>query len=443
MHKNYIHLCQQHKDDKRMTLFRIALFIGLMNVSALVTPVLARDTQTMQSERDSVEHRSYGTFALKTNLLEWASATINLGGEVTLSPHYSLELTGSVNPFRSSSEKKWRHYQATGELRYWTKESMRGHFFGIHAGGGRYNVGGIKVPFWGFKKDYRYEGWHIRAGLTYGYRWVLGRHWDLEGLVGLGVVHTKYDKYNCNGCFESSKNKTFFAPTRLALNLVYTFGRDRKRNLEPIYVEVPVVRTDTIYIENTKIVPLMPTLEEKYPFVHRVGDKASDRRHLPVRYRLDDMTLYTDYSENAKNLATILEAIDAVYSSENITLSKVDIVGYASPEGPHDRNVDLGNGRAENLKKYLLEKDPRLEESKIAITSGAEDWEGLRELVVKSDMVGKDDVLRVIDTMPAEDRKVALRKLNGGRVYNSIFDVLYPQLRSACYIDVWYEDVKK
>jgi len=35
-----------------------------------------------------------------------------------------------------------------------------------------YNVAGIKVPFWGFKKDFRYEGWHVRAGITYGYHWV-------------------------------------------------------------------------------------------------------------------------------------------------------------------------------------------------------------------------------------------------------------------------------
>jgi hypothetical protein len=75
----------------------------------------------------------------------------------------------------------------------------------------------------------------------------------------------------------------------------------------------------------------------------------------------------------------------------------------------------------------------------IQATSGGEDWYGLRKLVVESDMVGKDQVLNIIDNVPESQRKAKLQALNGGRTYRSIFDVLYPQLRSACYIDVWYD----
>jgi hypothetical protein len=53
--------------------------------------------------------------------------------------------------------------------------------------------------------------------------------------------------------------------------------------------------------------------------------------------------------------------------------------------------------------------------------------------------VGKDQVLNIIDNVPEGQRKARLQALNGGRTYRSIFDVLYPQLRSACYVDVWYD----
>jgi hypothetical protein len=75
----------------------------------------------------------------------------------------------------------------------------------------------------------------------------------------------------------------------------------------------------------------------------------------------------------------------------------------------------------------------------ILARSGGEDWVGLRKLVVESDMVGKDQVLNIIDNVPADQRKDRIKALNGGRTYRSILDVLYPQLRSACYIDVWYD----
>jgi hypothetical protein len=54
-------------------------------------------------------------------------------------------------------------------------------------------------------------------------------------------------------------------------------------------------------------------------------------------------------------------------------------------------------------------------------------------------MVGKDQVLNIIDNVPESQRKARLQSLNGGRTYRGMLDILYPQLRSACYLDVWYD----
>jgi hypothetical protein len=389
----------------------------------------------------TVQGRTRGTFAIKTNLLEWAMTTPNLGVEAAIAPKWSLELAGSVNPFKFSNDKKWKHYQGTLEARYWLKETMNGHFFGIHVGGGEYNVAGIKVPFWHFKKDFRYEGWHYRAGITYGYHWSLNHHWSIEALIGLGVVHTNYDKYECRTCGKNHGNesRTFFAPTRLAVNLAYTFGKTKSREVRTVQLPGETIySTDTVLIK--EIVPGPGrSLEEMFPFVHREGLPSSGT-HLPVRYRLDNYDLDINYSKNSEHLDLILSALDMILSSDSVKVSRVDIEGYASPEGPYERNVRLGQNRANALKAYILDKEKRLSDSQIRATSGAEDWEGLRELVVASDMVGKDQVLNVIDNVPEAQRKARIQALNGGRTYRSMLDVLYPQLRSACYVDVWYED---
>jgi hypothetical protein len=414
----------------------------------VATELPTTDDAIMALVQDSVQERNVHTravFALKTNILEWATITPNLGAEVTLAPKWSLELAGSINPFKFSDNKKWKHYQGTLEARYWFKESMNGHFLGIHVGGGEYNVAGIKVPFWGFKKDFRYEGWHVRAGITYGYHWALNHHWSLEALLGLGVVHTKYDKFECATCGKNHGNekKTFFAPTRLAVNLVYTFGKSKARDVRTVVLpSINTVTKDTVYLtEVVKEIVKEPaqSIEEMFPFVHREGLPSSGT-HMPVRYRLDNFDLDESYSQNREHLSSILTALDMILSSDSIKVSRVDIEGYASPEGPYERNQHLGQRRADALKDYILRKEHRLTDSMILARSGGEDWVGLRMLVVESDMVGKDQVLNIIDNVPESQRKDRLKALNGGRTYRSIADVLYPQLRSACYIDVWYDD---
>jgi hypothetical protein len=277
--------------------------------------------------------------------------------------------------------------------------------------------------------------------VTYGYHWALNHHWSIEALLGLGVVHTNYDRYECTNCGKNygNKTKTFFAPTRLALNLAYTFGKSKARTIRTVMlpgINTVTVNTDTVVIREQAPTP---SIEELYPFVHRVGQPSSGT-HMPVRYRLDNYVLDIDYSQNREHLETILSALDLIFKSDSIRVARVDVEGYASPEGSIEHNIDLGQNRANALKAYILDKEPRLSANTVQATSGGEDWYGLRKLVVESDMVGKDQVLNIIDNVPESQRKAQLRALNGGRTYRSILDVLYPQLRSACYIDVWYED---
>ena len=85
--------------------------------------------------------------AVKTNLLYDATTTFNLGAEIGLSPRWTLDLSANYNPFSFSDNKKWKHWMAQPEARYWFCERFNGHFMGLHLLGGQYNVGGVKLPF--------------------------------------------------------------------------------------------------------------------------------------------------------------------------------------------------------------------------------------------------------------------------------------------------------
>ena len=101
----------------------------------------------------------------------------------------------------------------------------------------------------------------------------------------------------------------------------------------------------------------------------------------------------------------------------------------------------LAENRAKALSRYL-QQEMNIPEKIFDIQSGGEDWDGLLELVKQSDMQYKDEVIKIITDTAPEKRNEQLKQLRGGRPYQSMYDVIYPQLRDACYINVWYSEIK-
>ena len=166
---------------------------------------------------------------IKTNLLYWASASPNLGLEIGLGQQTTLDISAGFNPFTFSDGKKWRHWLIQPEFRYWTCERFNGHFLGAHIVGGGFNVGGVSFfPFsiWDGLENNRYKGHALGGGIAYGYAWMLGKRWNLEGEVGVGYAHAWYDQYPCAKCSNATLkngNKNYWGITKLAISLVYLF----------------------------------------------------------------------------------------------------------------------------------------------------------------------------------------------------------------------------
>lgn len=170
--------------------------------------------------------------AVKTNLLSDAFLNPNAAVEIALAPRWTIDVSGEFNVWDLSHGRKWKHWVAQPEIRYWFCDRFSGHFVGAHLLGGQYNVGGLDIPFsflgTDFKKlkDTRYQGWFGGAGIAYGYDWALSEHWNLEAEIGIGWTYTRYDRFRCADCgkkIETKKPHNYFGPTKAAVNLVYTF----------------------------------------------------------------------------------------------------------------------------------------------------------------------------------------------------------------------------
>lgn len=168
--------------------------------------------------------------AIKTNLLSDATATVSLGAEIGLSPKWTFELYGQYNPWTMPNDMLWRQGMVYPEFKFWFCDRFMRHFLGIHALGGIYNIGNIpndvKIGNMDLStlSDYRYEGWAVGAGISYGYALPLGNHWNLEFEIGAGYVYTESDKFECVECGKKLSKDVpyhYVGPTKAAVSLVY------------------------------------------------------------------------------------------------------------------------------------------------------------------------------------------------------------------------------
>lgn len=163
--------------------------------------------------------------AVKTNLLYDATATVNLGVEVGLAPRWSLDLSGNYNGWVLGKDFKMKHWLIQPEARYWLCERFNGHFFGLHAHGGEYNVANVKLPFGIYPglDQYRNQGYYYGAGIGYGYHWILSKRWSLEAEVGVGYIGTDFERFYCVECGTKigDYHKDYFGLTKLSVTLVF------------------------------------------------------------------------------------------------------------------------------------------------------------------------------------------------------------------------------
>ena len=167
---------------------------------------------------------------IKTNLISDAVTTPNLGVEIKLAPKWTLDISGQLNAW-NIHQRRWRHWMVQPEARWWFCEAFQGSFWALHGIGGHFNIGNIdnNIKFLGSDfsklKDHRYQGWGAGGGIGYGYAWILGKHWNLEFEIGVGVIYTKYDRYPCAVCGtkEGDGHHIYYGPTKLSLAIEYLF----------------------------------------------------------------------------------------------------------------------------------------------------------------------------------------------------------------------------
>lgn len=173
-------------------------------------------------------------FALKTNLLFDVALIPNFEIEIPIGRHWSVNGEYMFPWWLLDGDKYCLEIMAGGlEVRYWPQlyrqrkrqDILTGHFVGLYAGGGKYDLQ------W---KTNGYQGeFFIAAGFSYGYAHKLSRHLHLEFNIGIGLLRTDYRHYHARNNYQTLQwqengRYTWFGPTKAKVSLIWLLARKQK-----------------------------------------------------------------------------------------------------------------------------------------------------------------------------------------------------------------------
>ncbi|MDE6512034.1 MAG: hypothetical protein K2L00_08090 [Muribaculaceae bacterium] len=187
-----------------------------------------------------------------------------------------------------------------------------------------------------------------------------------------------------------------------------------------------------------KVVTPVPEVDkdiERIDYIALTGDSAvvlEAEGKAFIDFVVNRTEIKENYRNNPRELRTIIESIDAVKNDPDAVITRLTVKGFASPEGSYENNVRLAIGRTESRKEYVRERynfDPKI----MFADYEPEDWDGLREWLLRADIPNRDGILGIVNSGLAPDPKDAAIKKTYPKQYKLLLDSVYPALRHSDY----------
>jgi outer membrane protein OmpA-like peptidoglycan-associated protein len=368
--------------------------------------------------------------SVKSNLLYDLTSTLNVGLELPISGKFSVDVPVNFNPWTFGGGRKWKHWLVQPALRYWPSRLLGGSFWGIHGHVGEYNVARV------FGQA-RYQGWLLGGGLSYGYRWNFGYRWGMETEIGVGYARLNHKKYSIGeecpkcGSLLKQEGKNYVGVTKVALAVVYTFGRKPKMSVRQDFADThPSPLPPITGWEVSRELPVADSLLVAPPVRYR-----QERGQACVWFPVNQFVLHREMEQNRRELQKIERSMQKIQSHPGAEIRQVKISAYASPEGDEAHNRALSIHRAETLRNYMCEVYA-LPDSLVSIEARGENWEGLAEVLRTTDHLAdeeREELLSILEADDPDTRKARLKAYRGGRTYQWLLRDVYPKLRVSAY----------
>lgn len=149
-----------------------------------------------------------------------------------------------------------------------------------------------------------------------------------------------------------------------------------------------------------------------------------------IRFLIQQANLRSSET-NSADMKALQAAIKDAKENDRKEINKIEVSGYASPDGGLTLNEKLAKNRQSVSQKFLqktLKKNKVQNAVEANIT--AEDWDGFQKAMENSNIQDKELVLRVLSMYSdPEEREAQIKNLSA--VYKTIADEILPALRRS------------
>ncbi len=161
--------------------------------------------------------------------------------------------------------------------------------------------------------------------------------------------------------------------------------------------------------------------------------RRSETYAAHLNFKVGRHELLRDFENNATIFREVDQKVTEIRKDENLTVQSMQVVGYASPEGDFNSNLELSKKRTYSFVNYLVNAH-HIQPSIVQADWKGEDWDGLAESVKTSFLADREAVIRIIEENEnVSRRKDQLHKLNRGETYRTLLNQYYPPLRRIEY----------
>ena len=180
------------------------------------------------NSRNAQAQEALPRIALSSNLLSWATLAPNIGVEIYIGKKLSIAADGSYGMWNySHTHSSMQTWSVGGEARYWLQTRQYGFrrtYIGLSVRGGEYDH---------YNCSDGHRGEALLAGLIAGYRFTLPGNWFFDAGLGLGYIHTRYNRYFRNKRFKTyefngERTRNVFGLTNLHAIVIYRFPTKKR-----------------------------------------------------------------------------------------------------------------------------------------------------------------------------------------------------------------------
>ena len=194
---------------------------------------------------------------------------------------------------------------------------------------------------------------------------------------------------------------------------VYQQTVERQQWMNIALLRLAVVRTDgcgTELFREERVLRVPSTIitVKNKGVVVRTENIQQLRGRAFVSFPVNRTEVNPDFRNNRLELERLIQTIDSVAADSTIEILRIQVKGFASPEGSYANNDRLARERTSSLTRYVI---ANTQVSLMLFHTGyeAEDWQGLRNFVDSTSMLAhRDDLLHMIDSEMDPDEKLKL-----------------------------------